>query len=142
MVYDPQRGYPSVVPCVLYDDISAAALWLRDVLGVREIVRASLPDGWVGHIEVALGGLVILLGRRGGQFTGSASLTQVFVPDVAATCARATGAGGTILEEPGERPWGVLQATVADPEGQRWVLTQHLRDVEPAEWYGTVLGAR
>jgi PhnB protein len=130
-----------VVPCVLYDDISAAALWLRDVLGVREIVRASLPDGWVGHIEVELGGLVILLGRRGGQFTGSASLTQVFVPDVAATCARATGAGGTILEAPGERPWGVLQATVADPEGQRWVLTQHLRDVEPAEWYGTVLGA-
>jgi uncharacterized glyoxalase superfamily protein PhnB len=138
-VYDPKRGYPSVVPCVLYDDISAAVSWLIDVLGVREVVRASLPNGWVGHIELELDGFIILLGRRGGQFASTVSLTQIFVPDVSAALARATEAGGTILEEPGERPWGVLQATVADPEGQRWVLTQHLRDVDPAQWFGTIL---
>jgi PhnB protein len=138
-MYDPKRGYPSVVPCVLYDDISSAVAWLRNVVGVREIVRASLPSGWVGHSEVELGGLIILLGRRGGQLAGTTSLTQVFVADVPAACARAADAGAAILEEPGERPWGVLQATVADPEGQRWVLTQHLRDVDPAQWYGTVL---
>jgi PhnB protein len=140
-MYDPERGYPRVVPCVLYDDVPAAARWMVEVLGVREIARASLPSGWVGHVEVELGGHVIVLGRRGGEFAGTMSLTQVFVPDVPAACARATGAGGVVLEEPGERPWGVLQATVADQGGQRWVLTRHLRDVDPAQWYGTVLGS-
>jgi uncharacterized glyoxalase superfamily protein PhnB len=139
-VYDPERGYPIVVPCVLYDDPMAVVDWLSVVLGVREVVRASLPDGWVGHVELERDGFVILLGRRGGEFADTTSLTQVFVEDVSAACDRAAHAGGVILAEPGERPWGVRQATVADPGHQRWVLTQHVRDVDPKEWYGQILG--
>src|SRR6478609_11433082 len=51
-VYDPRRGYPVVVPCLLYDDLPAAASWLVETLGFREILRATLPDGWTGHIEL------------------------------------------------------------------------------------------
>ncbi len=139
-MYDPERGYPVVVPCVLYDDPVAVVGWLTDVLGVREVVRATLPDGWVGHIELERNGSIILLGRRGGQLADTSSVTQVFVGDVAAACARATGAGGSILDGPADRPWGVRQAVVADPQGQRWVLTQHVRDTDPADWYGQILG--
>jgi uncharacterized glyoxalase superfamily protein PhnB len=139
-MYDPERGYPAIVPCVLYSDPVAVVGWLTDVLGVREVVRAALPDGWVGHIELERNGCIIVLGRRGGQFTDTSSLTQVFVEDVAAACGRAISAGGSMLDEPGDRPWGVRQAVVADPEGQRWVLTQHVRDTEPADWYGRILG--
>ncbi|MEN3308217.1 MAG: hypothetical protein V7603_4419 [Micromonosporaceae bacterium] len=137
-MYDPRRGYPVVVPCVLYDDPADVVGWLTHVLGVREVVRAALPGGWVGHVEVERDGFIILLGRRGGQFGGTASLTQVFVPDVAAACQRATEAGGSVLDEPGDRPWGVRQAVVADPQGQRWALTQHVRDTDPADWFGRV----
>jgi PhnB protein len=140
-VYDPERGYPVVVPCVLYDDPLAVVGWLTDVLGVREVVRATLPDGWVGHVELERKGSIILLGRRGGQLADTASLTQVFVDDVVAACQRAeAAAAGSVLEGPTERPWGVRQAVVVDPEGQRWVLTQHVRDTDPAEWYGQVHG--
>jgi uncharacterized glyoxalase superfamily protein PhnB len=139
-MYDPERGYPLIVPCVLYDDPLAVAGWLSEVLGFREVVRASLPDGWVGHVELERDGFIILLGRRGGQLTDTSSLTQVFVHDVAAASERAADAGGSILEEPGDRPWGVRQAVVADPEGQRWVLTHHVRDTDPADWYGQIVG--
>ena len=139
-MYDPKRGYPAIVPCVLYDDPLAAARWLTEVLGVREVVRASLPDGWVGHVELERDGLIILLGRRGGHLAGTSSLTQVFVENVATACERATAAGGSVLDEPADRPWGVRQAVVADPEGQRWVLTRHVRDTDPADWYGRILG--
>lgn len=139
-VYDPKRGYPVVVPCVLYDDLISAAEWLTTVLGMRQVVRAALPDGWVGHIELERAGSIVLLGRRGGDPAGTNSVTQVFVDDVAAACGLAAGAGGTVLEAAADRPWGVRQATVADLEGQRWVLCEHLRDTEPADWYGTVLG--
>jgi PhnB protein len=139
-MYDPRRGYPVVVPCVLYDDPVRAAGWLGTVLDLREVVRAALPDGWVGHLELERAGSIVLLGRRGGQFAGADSVTQVFVDDVAAACARAADAGGRVLDPPGERPWGVRQATVADLEGQRWVLCEHVGDTDPADWYGTVHG--
>ena len=132
-MYDPERGYPPVVPCVRYADPPRASAWLTAVLGAREIVRATLPDGWVGHIEMLHGTGVILLARGAGS-----SLTQVFVPDVATASAQAVAAGGTVLEEPADRPWGVRQSLVADPEANQWALTQHLHDVDPAEWYGTV----
>ncbi|BCJ39821.1 hypothetical protein GCM10010168_26810 [Actinoplanes ianthinogenes] len=139
-MYDPKRGYPIVVPCVLYDDPVRAATWLTTVLELRPVVRAELPDGWVGHVELERAGSVVLLGRRGGQFAGTDSVTQVFVDDVEATCRRVADAGGTVVEAPQDRPWGVRQATLADLEHQRWVVCEHLRDTEPADWYGTVLG--
>lgn len=139
-MYDPERGYPVVVPCVLYDDPVAVAAWLTTVLGMRPVLRAALPDGWVGHVELELGGAIVLLGRRGGQFAGTDSVTQVFVDDVEAACGRVAEAGGAVLEGPQERPWGVRQAILADLEGQRWVACEHLRDTDPADWYGTMLG--
>ncbi len=139
-MYNPARGYPVIVPCVLYDDPMVVVGWLADVLGVREVVRAALPDGWVGHVEVERDGFIILLGRRGGQFAETSSLTQVFVDDVADACERAISAGGSLFDKVGDRPWGVRQAIVADPEGQRWALTQYVRDTDPAAWYGQILG--
>jgi len=121
----------------LYDDVPAAARWLFETLGFREMVRATLPDGWVGHCEVERDGFVILLGRRTDART--VSTTQVFVVDLDATCALLVTTGGELVDMPVEQPWGVRQAVVVDPGGQRWVLTQHLRDTNPAEWFGQVV---
>ena len=137
-MYDPERGYPAVVPCILYDDVPEAVRWLEETLGFREMVRATMPDGWTGHSEVERDGHVLLIGRRGEGLADTVSLTQVYVDDVATSCERAVLAGGSILETQADRPWGVRQAVVTDPAGQRWVLTQHLHDTDPAEWYGEV----
>lgn len=42
-VYDPGRGYPRVVPYVLYADPAAAVRWLCEVLGLREALRVAIP---------------------------------------------------------------------------------------------------
>lgn len=52
-MYDPKRGYPTVVPYVLYADPAAAVRWLSDVLGFREALRVPMPDGAVGHAELS-----------------------------------------------------------------------------------------
>jgi uncharacterized glyoxalase superfamily protein PhnB len=137
-MYDPARGYPTLVPCLLYDDVPDAVSWLCQTLGFREMVRATLPDGWVGHAELERDGLIVLLGRRTDTSFDGISTTQVFVADLAATCALLGTTGGAVLEAPGDRPWGVRQAVVVDPGGQRWVLTQHLHDTDPSAWYGQV----
>lgn len=134
-MYDPARGYPRAVPYVLYRDPAAAARWITEVLGFREAIRFTVPGGGpAGHIELERHGAVLMLGLAGGRFGQTASITLVFVDDVDAACARTPAAGGTVLDGPTDQPWGLRQAVVADPEGQRWELTQHIRDVAPADW--------
>lgn len=134
-MYDPTRGYPRVVPYVLYRDPAAAARWITEVLGFREAIRFTVPDGGsVGHVELERHGAVLMLGLVGSRFGETASITVVFVDDVDAACARIPAAGGIVLDGPAEQAWGLRQAIVADPEGQRWELTQHIRDVVPTDW--------
>ena len=42
-MYDPEHGYPRVVPYVLYADPTAAVRWLGDVLGLRVALRIPVP---------------------------------------------------------------------------------------------------
>ncbi|MGH3158300.1 MAG: VOC family protein [Streptosporangiaceae bacterium] len=134
-MYDPTRGYPRAVPYVLYRDPAAAGRWITEVLGFREAIRFTVPDGGpVGHVELVRDGAVLMLGLTGGRFGETASITVVFVDDVDAACARIPSAGGTVLDGPADQAWGLRQAIVADPEGQRWELTQHIRDAAANEW--------
>jgi uncharacterized glyoxalase superfamily protein PhnB len=134
-VYDPTRGYPRAVPYVLYRDPAAAARWITEVLGLCEAIRFTVPGGGpVAHIELERHGAVLMLGLAGSRLGETASITLVFVDDVDAACVRIPAAGGAVLEGPANQAWGLRQAIVADPEGQRWELTQHIRDVAPADW--------
>lgn len=60
--FDPERGYPSIVPYVRYAYPGAAVQWLSQVLGAREVLRMTLPDGRIGHAELSLGTGLITLG--------------------------------------------------------------------------------
>jgi uncharacterized glyoxalase superfamily protein PhnB len=121
-----------VAPYVLYRDPAAAAGWVAEVLGFDEAIRFTVPGGGsVGHLELERDGAVIILGLAGSRFGETSSITLVYVEDVVKACARAVAAGGTVLDEPADQSWGLRQAVVADPESQRWELSQHLRDVDP-----------
>jgi PhnB protein len=140
-MFDPQRGYPGVVPYVRYPDPASAARWLTDVLGAREAVRMTLPDGRVGHIELMLGRCVISLGLLGEPAATPlptrqtvSAMTLVFVDDVDAALERALSSGGALIDPATDRPWGVRQAIVADPGGHIWELSQHLHDVPLSAW--------
>lgn len=133
-LYGPQSGYPKVVPFVLYSDPAAAIRWLGEVLALTERLRVPIADGGVGHAELDLDGQVVMIGPAGGRFGEVSSITLVFVDDVDVACRRAIDAGGTVVGPPENHPWGLRQALIADPEGQRWEVTQHMRDVDPADW--------
>ncbi|MGH3270545.1 MAG: VOC family protein [Trebonia sp.] len=123
------------MPYVLYRDPAAAAQWIIDVLGFREAIRFTVPEGGpAGHVELGRNGAVLMLGLAGSRFGETSAITLVFVDDVIAACQRARDHGGRVVNEPTDQLWGLRHAVVADPEGQRWELTQHLHDVDPADW--------
>jgi PhnB protein len=140
-MFDPERGYPAVVPYVRYPEPASAARWLIEVLGAREAVRMTRPDGRVAHVELTVGRSVISLGLRAGRSETALptrhtlpAMTLAFVADVDAAVERALFNGGELIDPPTDQPYGLRQAIVADPGRHLWELSQHLRDVPLAAW--------
>lgn len=141
-MYDPRHGYPSVVPYLRYRSPEVAIAWLTDVLGAREAIRMTAPDGRVGHAELLIGEHVITLGLTTVEHdtAGPAdrdtvrAMTLVFVDDVDEAATRAVRLGGTLVDDPTDMPWGLRQAIVTDPEGHVWELSTHTRDVPLEAW--------
>jgi len=148
-VFDPARGYPSVVPYRRYSDPEVGVQWLTNVLGANEVLRMTTPDGRVGHAEFVVGSSVVSIGLAltPPPATDPAEtryslreMMLVFVADVDAVVDRARGVGGAVLDGPVDQPWGLRQAIIRDPEGYLWEPAQHMHDIEPSAWGAEVLG--
>ena len=127
------------IPVRSYPDLDAAVTWLRDVLGCRE--RLRIP----GHrVQLTLGnGAVVAVAwdATATPATGGRppATLMVRVSDIDATYARALASGATGLSEPMNQPYGERQASVRDPAGHAWTLTQTIDDVDPASWGGQLV---
>jgi uncharacterized glyoxalase superfamily protein PhnB/uncharacterized protein YndB with AHSA1/START domain len=127
----PERSYP---------DMNAAVAWLCDVLDGRE--RLRIPDHRV-QLTVGNGAVVVAawdpasLPPTGGR---PPAILMVRVADVDRAFARALALGFASLSEPTDQLYGERQASVRDPAGHAWTLTQTIADVDPASWGGELVG--
>ena len=127
--------HENAVPYLYFDDVSGAIQWLTRAFGFAERLKLQLPNGYVAHAELELGGAVVMLGGLGRKNAGPPparvrSGVYVFVDDVDAHCETARAAGAAILEEPEDQPFGDRIYLAIDPEGHEWYFAQHLRDVD------------
>ena len=144
MPQNPPKGYPSVMPYLLYEDSGVALEFLVTVFGFTEKVRMKDDEGHVNHAEVQIADGVVMLGTPPGDYKNPAKLggkTQsiyVYVDDVDAHFARAEAAGAEILQPPADQEYGHRRYDVADPEGHRWYFASRIREAAPEEWGATV----
>jgi len=118
----------------------AAARFYRDAFGAREISRLPTPDGRLMSLVLELHGSLLHLcdefpelGVVGpNALGGSPVVLALDVADAPAVFAAAIEAGAQVRQPLGEVFWGDLHGQVEDPFGQRWNISQHLRDV-PAD---------
>ena len=140
MSQQPAVPMPRITPMLLYEDVSAAIEWLSNAFGFREQLRFADSDGTVTHAELSLADGVIMLGHPGPDYrsprrTGQVqSIVHVYVDDVDGHFAHARDAGATILEPPADMCYGDRRYTAEDPEGQRWMVAQCVRELAPADW--------
>jgi uncharacterized glyoxalase superfamily protein PhnB len=126
----PQRIYPYLA----YADAPAAIDFLCRAFGFEERMRFSMPDGRLGHAEIALSGHVIMLASAHEEmgfnsptlFTGVHSQVLVQVDDVEAHYQRAKEAGATIAAAPTDQH-GQRMYRALDPEGHRWIFCNDAR---------------
>lgn len=105
-------------------DLDAAIRFYRDAIGFA-VVHTYEHDGKVVAAVVSAGDCQIVLNQDDGKLgwdrvKGQGFYLQVNVTglaDVDAAAARITAAGGTLLSEPADRPWGVRMFQFRDPDG-------------------------
>ncbi|HEY1806667.1 MAG TPA: VOC family protein [Terracidiphilus sp.] len=132
----------TLLPHLIYRDVSQACDWLKRVFEFKEHFRYGDP---VAGIQMFLGGAVIMIsGSRerteSPAIVGSNTQTlTIFVRDVDAHYAKAREQGATIWEELHETVYGERQYGVEDLDGHRWLFASHARDVSPEEWGATIV---
>jgi len=162
---------PTLTPYITVGDARRALDWYTTVFGARRRGEPYvMPDGSIGHAELAIGDAVLMLSEDSDQVpvrsprtdpgpdrTFSHSL-HVQVDDVDRTVDEARRRGAEVEREPGDQPYGRV-AVIVDPFGHRWMLnkppgratrerhgdvgyiTLAVPDDERArEFYGAVLG--
>ncbi len=124
----------ALVPYLTVQDAAAAIGFYAAAFGASEVHRFVGDDGRIGHAEVAIGAVSIYLsdehpevGAVAPKSLGGTSVAMVLtVPAVDAVYADALAAGAEGLRPPNNEAHGDRSATVLDPFGHRWNLSQPL----------------
>ena len=133
--------YPQVIPYLTVGDASAAIEFYSNVLGAKERMRMTAPDGKVGHAELEIGrGMVMLsdefpeMGGKSPATVGGTPVTvMVYVEDVDAVFQRALSAGATQTRPVENQFYGDRSGSFADPFGHQWYVSTHVEDVSEEE---------
>lgn len=99
-----------------------------------------MPDGRVGHVEVALGDSVLMLADEYPELGLAAPVTRggvsqslrLEVADPDAVVDRAVAAGGTLDRPVSDAPYG-RGGVVLDPSGHRWMVSSAPPEARPGD---------
>lgn len=115
-------------------DVAASIAWYRDVLGFT-VAQEFERDGKAAGAVITAGQVRIVLNQDDGKLgwdriKGQGCYFQIGVAspaDVDAAAERIRAAGGTILAEPEDRPWGARMFTFRDLDGFKLGISTPLR---------------
>ena len=124
-------GATALVPYLCVDGADRAIAFYRDAFGAVETIRIAEPDGRVGHAELTIGSVTIMLSDEYPDsdaispttLGGTPVALHLEVPDVDMVHERTVAAGATSLREPADQFHGNRNAVVRDPFGHRWMLS-------------------
>jgi uncharacterized glyoxalase superfamily protein PhnB len=126
------RSMPSgdVIPELPYPDVAEAVAWLCAAFGFRERLRIATHRA---QISVGSGSVVAVQGRP-----SCPNSIMVRVGDVDAHYQAACAYGAHVSGPPTTYPYGERQYSAVDLAGHRWIFSQSVADIDPADWGGHV----
>lgn len=115
-------------------DVEASIRWYHEVLGFA-VGRTFERDGKLAGATIHAGDIRIVLNQDDGKLgwdriKGQGFYLQINVPgyaDVDSAAARIKAAGGTLLNEPADRPWGVRLFQFKDLDGFKFGVSTPLK---------------
>ena len=122
-------------------DAPAAIAFYAKAFGAREKFRLTEPSGRVGHCELELGPMQLMLSEEFPEYglvapkrDEAAQITlHLHVDDADAMIRSALAAGATLEMAPADQFYGERSGAVRDPFGYRWSIGHSIEDVSPEE---------
>lgn len=137
----PQNRINEAYPYLRVNGAPAAIDFYKRVFGATERFRLTEPDGRVGHVELDLGNIVLMLSEAFPEYgiyapsqpgaTGMA--IHLHVDNADELAARAVAAGATLLREPADQFYGERSCLIRDPFGHEWMIGHEIEKVAPEE---------
>lgn len=132
---------PAVIPYLSVHDAAAAITFYVDAFGAIETLRYVGDDGRVGHAELTIGGARFNLAdeypeidfRSPRSLEGTPVGLMLDVVDTDDVFDKAVSRGATGLRPPEDQNHGHRTATIVDPFGHRWMLSQALESLTPGQ---------
>jgi predicted enzyme related to lactoylglutathione lyase len=115
-----------VFPIVTSADLERLLPFYTDVLGGEKVYQFP-PEGAPAYVSVRFGKASLGLGHDPALKTaeGPAAISLwLYVDDIQAMVDRIRTAGGRIVHEPVDQPWGEREARAEDPDGNLLILGQ------------------
>ncbi|HVO48589.1 MAG TPA: VOC family protein [Steroidobacteraceae bacterium] len=138
----------AVIPVLIYPDVRDAVEWLCRSFGFVERLRIGTHRS-----QLAVGAGSVLVTEQRAEPGAARPATSAAVPaespvlsimvrieDVQKHYAHTRRLAARIISPPADYPYGERQYTVEDLAGYRWIFSQTLEDVDPADWGGTLFG--
>jgi PhnB protein len=124
----------------LHDTAAAIDFYTR-AFGAKELFRLVEPGGRVGHAEIKIGAVTLMLsdeypemGIRGPRSVGATTVSiHIHAGDVDQLFERAVAAGATVVRPLQNQFYGERSGTVRDPFGHEWLLGGHIEDMTTEE---------
>ncbi len=130
-----------VFPYLRVQGAEAAIQFYTDVFGAQEKFRLTEPNGRIGHAELDLGNIILMLseefpeyGCLAPQTPGATGMViHIHCADCDALAARAIAAGAKMIREPADQFYGERSCLIRDPFGHEWMLGHEIEKVAPEE---------
>jgi PhnB protein len=128
-------GANPLSPILVLKNVEAALDFYQKAFGfkLRNVMRG--PDNSILHAEMTHVDSNIMMGPESperGAFapTGPSPVTlYILVADVDAISDQARLHGGNIVQPPTDMFWGDRTAVIIDPEGHKWMVATHVKDI-------------
>ncbi|WP_114238192.1 VOC family protein [Dyella sp. C9] len=121
-----------IIPELAYDEVPIAADWLCRAFGFRE--RLRIGDH---RVQLVFGNASIVVTQGAGP-AGASHTVMLRVADVDRHYREALSCGAQVAAPPADQPYGERQYAALDIGGHRWVFSQSIADVHPADWGGAL----
>ncbi|MBT0670096.1 hypothetical protein HT136_17150 [Novosphingobium profundi] len=120
--------YQTVVPYLYCTDAAALAAWLERVLGFETLRQFPDETGLIRNVELRVGACEVWLDHKPQareSLRGVSDWIGVFVESVEAVERKARLAGVSPTAKM-DRPWGVRELQITDPEGYCWGFLERI----------------
>jgi uncharacterized glyoxalase superfamily protein PhnB len=121
-------------------DADAALAFYGAVFSAEELFRLTEPNGRVGHLELRIGPMTLMLSEpfpemniRPPSGNEGAYCLHLHVDDCDEMAQRALESGAEILSGPADQFYGERSCRIRDPFGHHWLLGHSIEEISHEE---------